>query len=201
MVVVRRARKRRMPGAALCPRPVGARYRALAAHDAFDGLVRARDERGAAGVARQRLVRQRVGLHDQRLRVGAAAVDDAAQHQPGDGRAVGILRHRHCHPVVVGAQAPCCRRCRPASRCSSPTSPGIALRGGDGDAAAAVGHVVPHEAARFRHVDRLDQEKARDVLHFAVSRCVGASWMSWMIALRGSSGSSSPKARPAIVSY
>ena len=69
--------------------------------------------------------------------------------------------------VVVGRRAPCAPELSPCQPLLRPTSPSVALVGGDGDAAAAVRHVVPHQAAALRHVDRLDQEERRDVLDLA----------------------------------
>ena len=68
------------------------------------------------GVEARRLVRQRVGVDDHRLRSLARRVDDARHDPAGDRRAVGILRDRHDDIIVVRARAPCGRNCRPASR-------------------------------------------------------------------------------------
>ena len=78
------------------------------------------------GVERRRPVGQRIDLHHDRLRVGAAAVDDAPQDFSGDRGAVGILRDRHDDDFLAVRGLRRCRpSCRPASRRTGPTSPAL----------------------------------------------------------------------------
>ena len=56
----------------------------------------------------------------------------------------------------------------PCHALARPTSPKPRSIGADGERAAAIGHVVPHQAARFRHVDRLGDDESRDVAYLAV---------------------------------
>ena len=84
---------------------------------------------------------------------------------------------------------------------AQPDVAAMPFRDVDRDPAAAIRHVMPHQVARLRHVDRLDQEERRDVLDLAAR----ISWRELDVCddavVRRSVGSSSPNARPAIVSY
>ena len=100
--------------------------------------------------------------------------EDAAR----DRRAVRILRDRHLQPVIgagghVRAHASCrAPRSMPAlSPCHALARPDVAERAlgrVEQHRPAAIRHVVPQEAARLRHVDRLGDDERRDVADLAV---------------------------------
>ncbi|HWF96441.1 MAG TPA: hypothetical protein VG291_15905 [Xanthobacteraceae bacterium] len=152
-----------MLSAAFGEGPVGGRNFGARADHASGGLGCMGGEARLLGIERDRPIGQRIGVHDHGLRIGASGIEDAPHDAPGDRRPIGILRHRHDDIVVVGP------RRGPARIVALPAAgktdvAGRALERPDGDPAAAIGHVVPHQAARPRHVDRLHQLKRGGVL-------------------------------------
>jgi hypothetical protein len=66
-------------------------------------LVEVDGDRRARGVEAGRPVRELVGLHEEQLGPGAAAIHDAGDDLAGHRRTVVLMRHRHLHPFVGGA--------------------------------------------------------------------------------------------------
>ncbi len=162
--------------------PVAVRDRRAVGDLAVDGLTQHGAHQGA-GVAVHvgRKIRNRVAHHVERRRIQSAAVDDAAEHRAGDAR-----QHRRHHVMVrerrcrcaggsrhIGRQAGHARRHGGgAGVVALPAAQQVQVTRGEQigverHVAAAVGHVVPHQAARVGHVHRLADAKARDVLDVA----------------------------------
>ena len=172
-------RRRRCERAAAAELPVAVRDRSALRDHSVDGLLEM-DLQRRAGVVRRvrREVGNRVAHHVERLRPGPAAVDDAAEDLSGRAGDPGRL-----HPLVAA------RRDRRRGRGVGGHHRGagvvalpaageadVALHAQvarDRDPAAAIGHVVPHQAARLRQVHRLDDEEARDVLDLPVRVSLG----------------------------
>jgi hypothetical protein len=162
-------------GAGAAVLPVGRRndaaVRAVERHVAVDRLLGV-DAQHVACVRRiRREVRDRVAHHVERRRDLTAAVDDAADESARD-----VGQHRHLDVVVrEGARAARGqtgrigrRQRRPAGVVALPGAQQLHVHrrervGRKADVAAAVGNVVPHDAARGRHVLGLAQYEARDV--------------------------------------
>ena len=96
-----RQRHRRIKRAAAAEFPVRARDRCFTGDDAFHRFVIACDERRFRRIEARRHIGQGVGLYDQRLRVGAGTVDDAAHDRTGNGGAVRIFCDRNLQPVIA----------------------------------------------------------------------------------------------------
>ena len=119
-------------------------------------------------IERHRLIRHRVRIDDHRARSDTAGIDNAPDHQSRDRRPIWIFRDRNGYPVViVGGSSPARVVALPAAAQTDVAV--VALRRRDGDSAAPVRHVLPHQVTAFRQVDRFHKEKARNVLDFAVS--------------------------------
>src|SRR5262249_25824243 len=94
-------RHRRVESAAAAEFPIRGRYRRLAGDDTLLRFVIARDEGRSRRVQGRRQIRHRIRLHDERLRSGTGAVDDATEDGAGDRRAVRIPGDRDLQPVIA----------------------------------------------------------------------------------------------------
>ena len=111
-------------------------------------------------------------MHHQGLRIGACAVDDAPKHLACDFGAVEIFGHGHLQELQAidrGLSLDLGRACviaLPSTGQANVTHGKFLL--GIGEHSAAVGYIVPHEAAGVFEVDGLVDHKGGHVADLAV---------------------------------
>jgi hypothetical protein len=105
-------------------------------------------------------------MAQRRRDLGRVSVDDASHHLPGDRPSVAIARHGHDH-ILAGPAVGGGARIVTLPAAQQADVARIALVRRKGDVAAAIGNVVPHQAARLRHVHRLADDERRHVFDLA----------------------------------
>ena len=149
------------------PRPVGRRHHGINGDFAVHGFVFDDGERCFLCVEVKRLVRQRIDLHHQRLRVWAATIDDASQHFSADRRAVRVFRYGYDDKFSAGFVVRGVASVLALPTAAEPDVAHVTLRGDDREPPTAIRNVVPHETAHLGRIGRHDELKCRDVFHFA----------------------------------
>ena len=91
-------------GAATAELPVGAGDRHFTGDDTLHRLVIPRHQRRFCRIQTCRQVGHGIRLHNQRLPVESALVDDAPEHEAGHRRAVGVPGHRNLDEVPATHQ-------------------------------------------------------------------------------------------------
>ena len=139
----------RVGRAAFGPCPLAAGDGRIHGHHAVHGLAFNGGERGFLRIQIGRLVRQRTRLHEDRLRIRATAVDDTPEHLATNWCAVGVPGERYDHEILAHLIVRRLPRVVALPAAAQAHIADVALGGNNRHPTAAIGHVMPHQAAHL----------------------------------------------------